>query len=395
MADRIRVRVYNVRFGDAILVTVPDRDGGATTPRNILIDVGNVLGTEGGVDTVFKPAVDDLLKELKGKPLDLYVMTHEHLDHVQGLQYCSANYPELSDLANKLKPAHVWMTASADPDYAQIDPDAKKKTLALYQNHQALQDHLKALEAQGPTAALAAAYQAILKNNNLAGTKDCIDYLRNLAPKERVHYVHRETSLDGKHPFQEAQLEIWAPEKKSSDYYDGYMPLGLSAQPVTLRGPDAPPPPAPPPGVDAGTFRDLLAAREAGIWDQLLAIDKAANNTSIVFSLTWRKRVLLFPGDAEIGSWRMMNEKQKLRKVDFLKVAHHGSHNGTPDADLLDKIMAGPSKSRKAAISTWEKTYNGIPDTPTNEKLKARATLTSTLDDPDKPYWDFFFTGKP
>ena len=26
MADKLTVRIYNVRFGDAILVTVPDRD---------------------------------------------------------------------------------------------------------------------------------------------------------------------------------------------------------------------------------------------------------------------------------------------------------------------------------------------------------------------------------
>ena len=39
MADQIRVRVYNVHFGDAILVTVPDKDPatGKTTARHILI----------------------------------------------------------------------------------------------------------------------------------------------------------------------------------------------------------------------------------------------------------------------------------------------------------------------------------------------------------------------
>src|SRR5206468_9988158 len=57
MTDRLRVRLYNVRFGDAILVTVPDRDPATNvvTKRHILIDVGNVLNKEGGDDTVFKP----------------------------------------------------------------------------------------------------------------------------------------------------------------------------------------------------------------------------------------------------------------------------------------------------------------------------------------------------
>ena len=245
MADKIRVRVYNVRFGDAVLVTVPDRDGAATTERNILIDVGNVLGTEGGTDTVFKPAVDDILQVLNGKPLDLYVMTHEHLDHVQGLYYCSKKHPELADLKDRLKPTQVWMTASADPHYDQIDPDAKKKTLALYQNLAALRSYLDGLQGEPSAPALAFAYRSILHNNNPSSTKDCIDFLRALAPPERVHYVHRETDLAGKHPFKEATFEIWAPERKSSDYYDGYLPLGLSAQPVSLRGPESPPAPAP------------------------------------------------------------------------------------------------------------------------------------------------------
>ena len=64
MADTLRVRVYNVRFGDAILVTVPIAipPPARSTTRHILIDVGNVPASkEGGDDTVFKPVVDDIL----------------------------------------------------------------------------------------------------------------------------------------------------------------------------------------------------------------------------------------------------------------------------------------------------------------------------------------------
>src|SRR5262245_27379499 len=101
MADKLTVRGYNVRFGDASLSTIPDRDPhtGITTARRILIDVGNaprVAGTgEGGDDAVFEPVVTDILNELDGKPLDLYVMTHEHLDHVQGLFFAATKLPQL------------------------------------------------------------------------------------------------------------------------------------------------------------------------------------------------------------------------------------------------------------------------------------------------------------
>ncbi len=33
--------------------------------------------------------LDDVTAKLGGKPLDLFVMTHEHLDHVQGFLHAS------------------------------------------------------------------------------------------------------------------------------------------------------------------------------------------------------------------------------------------------------------------------------------------------------------------
>jgi hypothetical protein len=148
--------------------------------------------------------------------------------------------------------------------------------------------------------------------------------------------------------------------------------------------------PTPPAGVDAGAFQDLVDARRNGFSDNLLAIDKAANNTSVVFLLKWRGHKLLFSGDAEVGSWRKMKDNNALSAVEFLKVSHHGSHNGTPAEDTLDLVMpkAAGKKGRTAAISTWEKTYSGIPHTPTNDKLTARCTLCSTLDDKTKPFYD-------
>ena len=41
--------------GIAVLVTIPERVGGRAVKRNILIDFGNALGTEGGSDEVFGP----------------------------------------------------------------------------------------------------------------------------------------------------------------------------------------------------------------------------------------------------------------------------------------------------------------------------------------------------
>ena len=49
-------------------------------------------------------------------------MTHEHLDHVQGLLTAQGQ-------GITLQADHVWMTASADPDYYTTHPAAHRKSI--------------------------------------------------------------------------------------------------------------------------------------------------------------------------------------------------------------------------------------------------------------------------
>jgi hypothetical protein len=117
--------------------------------------------------------------------------------------------------------------------------------------------------------------------------------------------------------------------------------------------------------VDAGAFHDLTESRRHGYVDNLLMIDKAANNTSVVFCLEWRGWKLLFTGDAERRSWQTMDSKGVLEPVHFLKVSHHGSATGTPDESLLEKVLPShrpDDRKRRAVVSTYPDTYPGIPD---------------------------------
>jgi len=415
MTDTLTVRVYNVRFGDAILVTVPDRSptGGKVTTRRILIDVGNapkVAGTgEGGSDEVFTEVVGSILDELDGKPLDLYVMTHEHLDHVQGLFYASTKLPAL-DLANRLEVKHLWLTASADPNYYDNDkhPKAKQQSLAFAEMYARIAAHLAARPA-----AEGRRLMEVLANNDPTKTKPCVDFLRALNPSKTA-YIYRGAKLRGTHPFREAKFEIWAPEEDTADYYGRFQPLDKGVVPVTAapaaEDPDAgaggrgtrkprisrPDEPRPPQGVDVGSFLQLVEARRDGVADNLLTIDKAANNTSIVFTLEWRGWRLLFAGDAEIRSWKTMARENVLKPIHFLKVSHHGSHNGTPADDIFEAILpavAPDPRPRHAAISTWIDTYSGIPNSPTNTRLGSRVTVQSTLDHKDKLFYEIEFPG--
>lgn len=386
--DTLRVRVYNVRFGDAILVSVPDRGpDGETENRHILIDIGNVLSGEGGDDVVFQPVTEDILQVLNNRPLDLYVMTHEHLDHVQGLLYASKK------LELKIRARYAWLTASAAPDYYENEEhrDAKKHMREAINIYEATELFLKAApEAQTPWI------RTMMLNNNPRSTNSCVKYLRKIADK--TTYVYRGGDLTGSHPFNEARFKIWAPEKDTSVYYGRFRPMTLG---VTLGGrPESRPAlalPTPPPGVDAGDFYNLINIRRQGYVDNLLAIDKAANNTSIVFSVEWRGWKLLFAGDAERRSWQEMNKRDLLEPVHFLKVSHHGSHTGTPYAELLDKILPRTlpdQRRRRAVVSTYPDTYKDVPDKKLLDKeLRPRCDMEyvekGTV--PDGGYRDFNF----
>lgn len=393
MAAKLRIRMYNVLLGDAILVSVPDAENGNARTRNILIDFGNKYNQEGSDDSVFEPVIKDVLKQLDGEPLDLYVMTHEHLDHNQGLLHASAKVG--IDVKKKLKVRHVWLTASADPDYKNKFPDAEKQMVLADAAYDEAERYLAA--APGEETPFA---RTLLAINNPRRTADCVDFARELNPA-KTHYIYRGVKLAGKHPFEVAKFSIWAPEEDTTIYYgkNNIAPLfaGDGSGGAATRSEDLPLP-LPPPGVDAGAFYDLVHARMSGVIENLLAIDKAGNDTSIVFCLEWKGLELLFTGDAEERSWKEMDERGLLRPVHFLKISHHGSHNGTPGDDLLDKVLPLPSpdgKKRYAAVSTCLNAYNGIPHTKTINDVKKRVKrVYSTLDDSEVGKWvDVTFAG--
>jgi glyoxylase-like metal-dependent hydrolase (beta-lactamase superfamily II) len=403
--DALHVRVYNVRFGDAILISVPEAPpGGPSELRHILIDVGNALGTEGGVDTVFEPVMQNVLKELAGHPLDLYIMTHEHMDHVQGLLHFQKNVLKKKSLRDALRVRYAWLTRSSHPDYytpgtADYHEKAKKR-----------KDMVEGFLAEAERYFRAAPdektdwIRGLMAINNPRATADCIDLIRGLAPGN-THYVYRGLDVAGKHPFREATFELWAPEEDTSTYYGPFQPVAFGA--VAGTTPRARPTVTqvePPRGVDAGAFYNLVERRRWGYGDNLMAIDSAANNTSIVFCLNWRGWRLLFPGDAEERSWKEMGKRGLLKPVHFFKISHHGSITGMLPGDLVNKVLRDDGTRRYAALSAYpdlkkqEKgeqkwTYQGVPEREVLQELKSRADLQQTIQVPDGGYIDYAFEG--
>jgi Metallo-beta-lactamase superfamily len=274
--SQLVITAYNVGFGDALLVAVPDRWRGREVLRHILIDVGNTLSSAGGEST-FERVARDILDRLDGRPVDLYVMTHEHLDHVRGL-------PALRRARLAIPIEHAWLTASAAEDYQARFPEARQRMALYREEYRRLR---LALGARGASDTV----RHYLAVNNPASTGACVDFLRTHA-RRKAHFVHRDfRPVPGvHHPFREARLSIWAPEEDTSSYYPRLRsPMRISRAPRRVGI-------APPAGVERAGFEAMLAYLREGIGDNLLAIDRAANNTSVVLALQWRGLRLLSRG---------------------------------------------------------------------------------------------------
>lgn len=427
--NKLRVRVYNVGFGDAILISVPDKGpDGKPELRRILIDVGNayrprIKDGEGHADVVYEAVVKDIVNELKGRPLDLYVMTHEHYDHVEGLPYADREFFG-NKLKEKLQVQDAWFTGSAKPGYYDEHKEAREKTrkrrLALEKTYQAISSFLQAAPEWEENPYI----RALMVNNNKSLTDKCVEYLQGLARHKHTWYVDREVALAGKHPFQEARFKIWAPEEDTAIYYRRFQPMALGMTPAEGRAKPTLTHSTPPGGVDAGAFYNLVEMRRRGFLDNLLAIDKAENDTSIVFLLEWRGWKLLFTADAEERSWKEMKKHDVLEEVHFMKVSHHGGESGMPPVDVLEKIwpvkskvsedgkppvdvleniwpvkskVSSDGKPRYAVVSTRKGTYPNNPTEATLEELRERCVeLYSTeehLEDEGYMYIDLEFEG--
>ena len=250
--------------------------------------------------------------------------------------------------------------------------------------------------------------QGLMAINNPRATKDCVDLIRDLAPGN-THYVYRGLNLADTHPFQEATLEIWAPEEDTSIYYGPFQPVAFGAAPEpTGRAKPILTPVEPPPRRGCRCVLQPRFPSAMGVWRQFTGNRQhAANNTSIVLYLSWRGWKLLFPGDAEERSWKEMDKRDLLQPVHFFKISHHGSITGMLPDKVVDKVLklkkddptsryavlsAYPDlKKQKKGVQDW--TYTDVPRQEVLDELKLRADLRQTAEVPDGGYIDYAFEG--
>ncbi|MGJ5816914.1 metallohydrolase [Paludibaculum fermentans] len=386
MADKLLIRAYNVGCGDCIYVRIPSPDDGF----HILIDCGK----KGG-DGLLKQAIEHLQGELpKGKKagtkrLDLIVATHRHEDHLKGFN------PEWFE---NIEVQNIWLSAAMDPKHPQAEGVRKMRAIAT----QAMRALMESGRALSPEVELLASLYGV---SNDAADKLLMEELP-AANKIKPKYVHRGQTgreLELELPAQTA-IHILAPEENIDGFYlgkEGAATLkgfrGVAGNGGEAAAAAVPEPAAEAPeNISAADFRVLQSRMVSNALAFAAKESSIQNNLSVVLLIEWKKRRLLFVGDAEWegefkdgrhnGSWNVMWEMHKegllQSPVDFLKIGHHGSINATPPPrddspaarkapeggiyDLLDAILPVPKAGRQpkaqAIISTEREFYNPIPE---------------------------------
>jgi len=395
----VRIRMYQYGFGDCFLLTFRGRDD---HPVHVLIDCGvhaqwRPLGADPGSLTGGRRLnrVVQHIRESTNDHVDVVVVTHEHADHLSGFLSAKAEF-------EKLSVGEVWMAWTEDPE--------SKEARRLDKTRGMMMTQLKAMglslgasqTAFDNVSQVMGFFDIPLEGNGKgsgslfgASSRDARDNAMALSSNRRFFHPHRAPhsvpGVDGVRVFvlgppeDERLLQSARPTGTPGEVYEsdddapesepGDGPTGATER---LDFTDAVDPLQPFAGnhrlpvewVQANVDRrfdfyhefygfpaeedeDPMAWRKIGseigviAEDLALRLDSATNNTSLVLAFELSEgRVLLFPGDAQVGNWkswhlRKWTEENGLPKgevvtaADLLertvlyKVAHHGSHNAT------------------------------------------------------------------
>ncbi|MGA8206228.1 MAG: hypothetical protein WB812_17060 [Woeseiaceae bacterium] len=373
----IQIRAYNVLFGDCILVSWDEDDG----EYHAWIDFGN-FGND--PNAVFQTVYDDVL-ERTGGHLDLVVITHRHLDHMEGFYSLRKKFRKDFTIARLW---HAYVLPAVD-DQFQIAQTAIRSLMPA-----------ASLTGDGTLARI---YRNNFGDKGL-GTLDRMNDILADLPYEKQYAIYRGKSLKTAMPpgVKKLEIEVLAPEKNSKKYL-GELDNALAARQTldayfeanAVRGATSGDDPfVLPRGTDAkkseliklADFARVRRLLQTGGMDMLGAVDKTRNNTSIVMRWTYEGRGFLFTGDAEETSWDFMRDNGADFSSDLVKVGHHGSINASPDWSY-SKVFPRKLKDNAVLISTDPTRFTGTNEVPKEEVVdgwRARVKTSARLKRTDK-----------
>lgn len=306
----LSIRMYNVGHGDCFLLTFRY----LKEHRHLLIDFGTLQPNRAEERQRLLPVALDIFKTCEGK-LHGVVATHAHRDHIGGFERLRKQEAP-GNIVARLQPELV-IYPETHPVASALDSIYTALTGSQFSNHRAMEDFRKLGQALKVHYGKKTGLEKVIP-----GVKFHV-----LGPVQVTSRLSRSSMrlLDGE---SRQILEFWATEYLALQQSSS-KPIFPHADQLSLEM-------APPSSQwlmnRLNRFRD----------DQLLQfaqmIHTEINNSSVILLIEACGHKLLFPGDAETGSWlQVLNHPVRQKLVSgttVYKASHHGSINGTPPALL-------------------------------------------------------------
>lgn len=399
----LRIRTYQVGFGDAFLLSFSYPDKSA---RHVLIDFGSTALPKGAPkDRMVEVAKD--VRSVTGGKLHAVVATHRHKDHISGFTTNKAGDGS-GDIIRSLNPDLVLQPWTEDPSLEREAtgpaPSPEGLRFAALQSMQEVAGQMLAESAR--TSFMPKALRdeiEFLGDDNSLANRSAVVNLMTMGKERRYLNVEQDSGLDALLPG--VQTIVLGPpnadqskavlKQRSEDENEFWHLRALTSKAAEERGNDR----------GASLFDERYVASDGSSFpedtrwliyrarkvqaSQMLslvrALDKAMNNTSLILLFRVGGKSLLFPGDAQIENWSYAladpQYRKMLAKVDLYKVGHHGSLNATPKSlwKLFDRKSPNPAtKKRLESIMSTMPGKHGSEDKDTEVP---RRTLTQELRD--------------
>ncbi|MEY2544724.1 MAG: hypothetical protein QOE81_2185 [Verrucomicrobiota bacterium] len=425
---KVRIRTYRHGLGDCHLLRFTKPDG---SPFHILIDCGVVNRTPKPGPIMTRVAQDIVAQT--GGVLDVLVATHQHTDHLSGFKQAE------NEFKNNIQMKRLWLAWTEDPSNPlgkQIQGQLIRKLKAVHaaaeklavSDSEGTSTLNSVLDFFGAAPGHASSTQAILdalqqrKNTEITYHNPGDGFILPEVPNVRVYVLGPPTDA--------AQLKITNPNKSKRQGYeipeiapdvnglvDALQPTEGEADPELSypfekwhrRSARA---------MKRNKFFKQNYLGRGQSWRKIdndwlecaetlaLALNDFTNNTSLALAFEFidSGEVLLFPGDAQIGSWltwagliwkvtdpngaqRNVQVANPFPRVVFYKGSHHASYNGTlsgyvegvglEEMTHPDLVCVVPVDRAMSKEMGWDRT---LPWTPLlnrlKEKTRGRLVLT-------------------
>lgn len=395
---KVTIRMYRGGTGDFFILQFKHRN---ITTFQMMIDCGCIDASK----EHFIERVTDLKTFTKGK-IDLLVVTHEHADHINGFQYASAIFKDIqikrawfawtedkedsfaNDLRRNYSELDKAVAIAVDQLTTLSDEQYFDKLYAMEENGNFMADgrrhfieSLKALDDLNIAAKASsnkgkpkATMVDLLKKYQVIDEKTIVEFLSPgdirsglsgalgmrfyvLGPPRKRKYLDRVHSEDGNYEKRERPSQV-----------DFALVSALAASVPTAATTTTH---LPFDAVYEAAANDTIAqttyANPSNKWRTIdhdwlfsagqlaLRYETSINNTSLALAIQFEQteRVLLFPGDAELGNWESWHDgltwsvtidgkmvkkgaNYFLANTVFYKVGHHVSQNGTAKGKGVD-----------------------------------------------------------